>query len=119
VVDEPGKAAPRRARRTAGPITLRVQNTLGRDQEYEQMHLAIEGMTVAGFDVDPDRPGVTVAIPLPRAGLVNYRLEGYSLGREAGALHGEGCIRVREGSRFAVRRQPGSNRVFLEALRAG
>ena len=115
----PPRSARNRARESYGPLTLHVHNRLGRDQRYEQLTLSIEGLAVADFDVDTQRPEVSVAVALPRPGLLYYRLEGFSDGRKTGELRGQGCIHVRDGSRFTVRRQPGSDQVFLEASRAG
>ncbi len=110
----PPKGVSRRLSSRHAPLTLHIQNTLGRDQQYEQLTLSIEGLAVAEIAVDEQRTVVAVAVPLPRPGLLHYRLEGVSDEGGSRPLLGEGCIRVRDGSRFAVRRRPGSQKVFLE-----
>lgn len=97
------------------PVVLRVQNLLGPTQAREQLTLSIEGRPVAELAVDARRPGVEVAVPLPRGGLLRYRLEGVSDDGFTTTLVGEGCIRVQDEARFDVRRRPGSQKVFLEA----
>lgn len=101
-------------RRGGQPLLLHVHNSLGRDQAREQLTLSIEGLAVADIEVDGSRPSVAVAVPLPRPGLLHYRLEGVSEDGGTTLLRGEGCIRVKDGARFAVRRQAGSRKVFLE-----
>lgn len=113
-----GKAT-QRARRSYRPLTLHVQNALGPDQLREELTLSIEGKAVAEINVDGSRPAVAVAVPLPRPGLLHYRLEGISEADGTTRVVGEGCIRVRDGSRFTVRRKDGSRKVFLEVARAG
>lgn len=122
----PAKAAIPKTRRTvrprtarSGPLVLHLDNTLGRDQVYEHLTLSIEGQVVAQLEVDDGTPRSRVSVQLPRAGLLNYRLEGLSEGRRTTQLVGVGCIRVRDGARFVVRRKPGSHQVFLEAARGG
>ena len=100
--------------RRGQPLLLHVHNSLGRDQAREQLTLSIEGLAVADIEVDGSRPSVAVAVPLPRPGLLHYRLEGVSEEDGTTVLRGEGCIRVKDGARFAVRRQAGSRKVFLE-----
>ncbi|MES2885962.1 MAG: hypothetical protein V4709_14245 [Pseudomonadota bacterium] len=100
--------------RRSQPLLLHVHNSLGRDQAREQLTLSIEGLAVADIEVDGSRPSVAVAVPLPRPGLLHYRLEGVSEDDGTTVLRGEGCIRVKDGARFAVRRQAGSRKVFLE-----
>ena len=97
------------------PVMLHVQNLLGPTQAREQLTLSIEGRPVANLAVDGRRPGVEVAVPLPRGGLLRYRLEGLSDDGSSTTLAGEGCIRVQGEARFDVRRRPGSQKVFLEA----
>jgi len=99
------------------PLLLHVQNQLGPDQEREQLTLRIEGKTVARIAVDDDNPRTSVAVPLPRPGLLHYRLEGFSEASGKTELLGHGCIKVRDGSRYAVRRAADGRRVFLEAAR--
>jgi len=99
------------------PLLLHVQNQLGPDQEREQLTLRIEGKTVARIAVDDDNPKTSVAVPLPRPGLLHYRLEGFSESSGKTELLGHGCIKVRDGSRYAVRRAADGRRVFLEAAR--
>ena len=103
-----------RSLRGGQPLLLHVHNSLGRDQAREQLTLSIEGLAVADIEVDGSRPSVAVAVPLPRPGLLHYRLEGVSEDDGTTVLRGEGCIRVKDGARFAVRRQAGSRKVFLE-----
>jgi len=130
-VDQPtparvSKPAPRsstrsgsgRTRVASAPLTLHVHNALGASQQREQLTLSIEGLAVADIEVDGSRPAVSVAVPLPRPGLLHYRLRGLSEGDDTLQLAGEGCIRVRDGARFVVRRKEGSRKVFLEQLRA-
>lgn len=100
------------------PLLLHVHNRLGRDQLSEQLTLIIEGKPVADIAVDGSRPAVAVTVPLPRPGLLHYRLEGVAEQDGTTRLVGEGCIRVRDGARFAVRRKDGSQKVYLEATRA-
>ena len=94
---------------------LHVQNTLGPTQARERLTLSIEGRPVADLAVDSRRPGVEVSVPLPRGGLLHYRLEGASDDGGATTLVGEGCIRVQDDAHFDVRRRQGSQKVFLEA----
>lgn len=101
-----------------GPLNLHIHNRLGRGQSSEQLLLTIEGLPVADFGVDELRPAVSVAVPLPRPGLLHYRLEGISDDGGLTQLQGAGCIKVVEGAHYSVRRQPGSNRVFLQSTRA-
>ncbi|MES2683803.1 MAG: hypothetical protein V4650_09820 [Pseudomonadota bacterium] len=121
----PAKSSPRRAgsqaRRSARhqPLTLHIHNRLGRDQLREQLTLSIEGKPVARIEVDDSQPAAFVAVPLPRPGLLHYRLEGVSEDDGRSVLVGEGCIRVRDGARFDVRRRDGSGKVFLQASRTG
>ncbi len=113
------QSAPRAATRTQrNPLLLHVHNRLGSDQLSEQLTLIIEGKPVADIAVDGSRPAVAVTVPLPRPGLLHYRLEGTSEQDGTTRLMGEGCIRVRDGARFAVRRKDGSHKVYLEATRA-
>ncbi|MDO9453565.1 MAG: hypothetical protein Q7J29_11990 [Stagnimonas sp.] len=113
------KSASRVSTRTQrNPLLLHVHNRLGRDQLSEQLTLIIEGRPVADIAVDGSRPAVAVTVPLPRPGLLHYRLEGVSEQDGTTQLVGEGCIRVRDGARFAVRRKDGSRKVYLEATRA-
>lgn len=107
----------RSLRRESAPLLLHVHNRLGRNQLREQLTLSIEGLPVADIEVDGSRPAVAVAVPLPRPGLLHYRLEGVSEDDGTTRLVGEGCIRVRDGARFAVRRKDGSQKVFLETTR--
>lgn len=107
----------RSLRRESAPLLLHVHNRLGRNQSREQLTLSIEGLPVADIEVDDSRPSVAVAVPLPRPGLLHYRLEGVSEDDGTTRLVGEGCIRVRDGARFAVRRKDGSQKVFLETTR--
>ena len=113
---KPVKRATSRTRRN--PLLLHVHNRLGRDQLSEQLTLIIEGKPVADIAVDGSNPAVAVTVPLPRPGLLHYRLEGVSEQDGTTRLVGEGCIRVRDGARFAVRRKDGSQKVYLEATRA-
>ena len=108
--------SPRNERRAthSGPLLMHVHNTLGRDQQREQLTLMIEGKRVADIEVDDFAPEASIAIELPRPGLLHYRLEGVSEDDRTMRLVGEGCIRVRDGARFAVRRKDGSRKVFLE-----
>lgn len=99
------------------PLLLHVQNQLGPDQQREQLTLRIEGKTVARIAVDDENPQSSVAVPLPRPGLLHYRLEGFSEASGKTELLGHGCIKVRDGSRYAVRRAADGRRVFLEATR--
>lgn len=119
-VQPPVARAPRissAARRSeaSGPVLLHVHNSLGRRQQREQLTLSIEGLPVADIEVDSSQPSVAIAVPLPRPGLLHYRLEGVSEQGGAMQLVGEGCISVRDGARFVVRRREGSRKVFLEA----
>jgi len=121
---EKSSRAPTRSNRSArassqkalprGPVLLHLQNSLGRDQQREQLTLSIEGLAVADIEVDSLTPNVTVAVPLPRPGLLHYRLEGVSEADSSKRLVGEGCIKAIDGARFVVRRKPGSRKVFLE-----
>ena len=114
--DEPIRSTPAPPKPAkAMPVMLHVQNTLGPAQTREQLTLSIEGRTVADLAVDLRRPGVEVSVPLPRAGLLHYRLEGVTDDGMGTTLVGEGCIRVQDEARFDVRRHPGSQKVFLEA----
>lgn len=115
-----GSSREPRTRRTtrvyrSEPLLLHVHNSLGRGQSREQLTLLIEGKPVAEIDVDDSQPEISVAIELPRPGLLHYRLEGISEDRRTTRVVGEGCIRVTDGMRYAVRRKDGSRKVFLEA----
>lgn len=100
------------------PLLLHVHNQLGPDQQQEQLTLRIEGKTVARIGVDANSPKAAVAIALPRPGRLHYRLEGFSLASGRTELLGHGCIEVRDGSRYTVRRAADGRSVFLEARRA-
>lgn len=97
------------------PLLLHVHNQLGEDQQREQLTLLIEGKTVARIGVDDANPKAAVAVPLPRPGMLHYRLEGFSVGSGKTELLGHGCIKVRDGSRYRVRRTADGRGVFLEA----
>ena len=50
-------------------------------------------------------------------GLLHYRLEGEAVQGRRQTLRGQGCISAVDGALFHVRRNPGSQRVFLESTR--
>lgn len=100
---------------SAGALTIHIRDELGERQTRERLHLMIEGKRVASFTVDEDQPGIRLPVPLPRPGLLHYRLEGEARGEGRTYLVGEGCIEALDGARFEVRRHPGSRRVFLES----
>ena len=108
---------PEAARRRGARLAIQISDRLGAQQSAEQLTLAIEGLRVAQLSVDTAQPAHTLTVPLPRAGLVHYRLSGHSDGVESQVLFGEGCIRLRDGARFAIRRPAHSNRVYLEPVR--
>lgn len=108
---------PQAARQRGTRLIIHLTNRLGAQASREQLALVIEGLEVAQLVVDTNQPTSTLAVPLPRTGRVHYRLSGRADGDQTQTLDGEGCIRVRDGARFAVRQQPNSNRVFLEPVR--
>lgn len=97
------------------PLTIVIHNQLGERQQRETLSLLIEGRRVASFEITEATPVIELPVRLPRPGLVHYRLEGESGQGRPTALSGQGCISAVDGARFHVRRQPGSQRVFLES----
>lgn len=98
------------------PLTIVIHNELGDRQQRETLSLVIEGKRVASFEITDAAPIIELPIRLPRPGLIHYKLEGESVQGRRQTLRGQGCISAVDGARFQVRRNPGSQRVFLESV---
>lgn len=101
----------------ARPLTIVIRNELGDRQESERLSLVIEGKRVASFEITDVAPVIELPVDLPRPGLLHYKLEGESVQGRSQTLRGQGCISAVDGALFHVRRNPGSQRVFLESTR--